>query len=79
MDSIGVLAASEPPFVRTVLTHGLGFGLIMAVSLWARDAFEGDVPPWPRWALVQALGAVLGDILYGGIVCWLDRQSARRP
>ena len=68
----------RPPFVRIVLTHGLGFGLFMALFFWVRDAIEGRVPPWPHWTLVYGLTAVLGGILYGCIYGWLERRYARR-
>jgi len=71
--------APKPLFVRTVLTHGLGFGLIMALFFWARDALEGDLPPWPRWAIVYGLVAVLGGVVYGCFYWWLERRSVRRP
>ena len=73
------MAAPKPTFVRTVLTHGIGFGLIMGLFFWARDAFEGHVPPWPRWALVYGLVPLLGGILYGCTYWWLERRYARRP
>ncbi len=75
---MAAMADPKPPFVRTVLTHGVGFGVLMAVFFWARDAFKGDVSPWPRWAIEYGLVPVLGGILYGCFYGWLDRRSARR-
>jgi apolipoprotein N-acyltransferase len=72
------MAAPQPSFARTLLTHGLGFGVFLTLFSWARDAFEGDVPPWPSWAFVYGLVGVLGGFFYGGLYWWLDRRSARR-
>jgi len=69
----------KPPLVRLPLTHGLGFGVFMTLFSWARDALDGHVPPWPRWALVYGLVGVAGGIVYGCLYWWLERRSARRP
>lgn len=76
---MAVMAARTPSLVRTVLTHGIGFGLLMGLFFWGRDAIESDVAPWPRGAIVYGLVPVLGGILYGGFYWWLERRSARRP
>lgn len=73
---MAVMAALKPTFVRTVLTHGIGFGLLMAFFFWARDAIAGHVPPWPIWALVDGLEPLLGGFLYGSFYWWLDRRSS---
>lgn len=59
--------------------HGVTFGLLMTLFFWVRDAIEGRVPPWPRWALVYGFTAVLCGTLYGCFYWWLERRSARRP
>lgn len=64
---------------RSVMTAGLSWAktsVAIALMCLATYALEHEIPPWLRWALIAAIGAILSYVLWQEVQRYQDMRRA---